>query len=81
MIIETPYYKVLDFSTQYGSDKSVSYTAYNLTGKKTIFFPSTLTLEYLLTIDIPLIIYIFQVNVYNVHYLCDTIPQFKLKVK
>ena len=44
-------------------------------------FNTTPTLEYLLTIDIPLIIYIFQVKVYNVHYLCHTIPQFKLKVK
>ena len=33
ILVEQYAAEVLDFSTQYGSDKSISYTAHNLTGK------------------------------------------------
>lgn len=35
--VEQYVHEVLDFSSQYGSDTSISYTAYNLTGKPSKF--------------------------------------------
>lgn len=37
LFIEQFVSEVLDFSSQYGSDTSISYTAYNLTGKPSKF--------------------------------------------